>query len=333
MKVLVTGNLGYIGPYLVKQLREEGHYVVGCDVGLFSESQMDYIVPPHFQISKDFRALNLDDLRNIDCIIHLAGISNDPMGSYDPALTFDINYTGSTNLAHIAKHAGVSRFLFSSSCSIYGKSGERPLTESDLLSPTTPYNTSKISLEKYLDKLADENFTTAYLRNSTSFGFSPVYRIDLVVNNLLASALTKGKIKIMSNGESWRPFLHCSDIAKAFIPFVSCPGEMINKQAVNIGANDQNFQVKEVALIVKELVPDAAIEYTGEVGEDPRDYKVCFDKLYRLFPEYCPDYTLRTGMEELLGKLKAYNFSESDFDSDRFTRLKLLKKNISLLKL
>lgn len=331
MKILVTGNLGYIGPYLVKFLRREGHFVTGCDLDLFHESRLEKVPAPHLQLIKDFRHLSVSDLSGIDCIVHLAGISNDPMGNLDEHLTHEVNYTGSVQLALNAREAGVSRFLFSSSCSIYGKSGDRPLQEDATLSPLTAYASSKIAFERFLDDISDENFITAYLRNSTAFGYSPVFRIDLVVNNLLACALTKKKISIKSDGEPWRPLLHCSDIAKAFLPFIAAPGQKINKQAVNIGANSENYQVKDIADAVKELVPDAVIEFTGEVGEDPRNYKVSFDKLNALFPDYQPDYTLRSGMLHLKEKLITHHFSVADFEGDVFTRLKLLQKHISLL--
>jgi nucleoside-diphosphate-sugar epimerase len=195
----------------------------------------------------------------------------------------------------------------------------------------TAYASSKIDFEQFLESISDDNFTTAYLRNSTAFGYAPVFRIDLVVNNLLACALTKGTIDIKSDGEPWRPLLHCSDIAGAFMPFITAPAEAINRQAVNIGANDLNFQVKEIAAMVKEFVPGARINFTGEVGEDPRDYRVSFDKLNSMFPAYQPAYTLRSGIAEMKTKLEAFHFSEEDFDGNIFTRLRLLKKNIHLL--
>lgn len=197
MKVLVTGNLGFIGPFLTRFLLKEGHEVIGCDLDLFHESCLEDFPRPQVQWTKDFRQLTTDDLRGIDCLIHLAGISNDPMGDMDQSLTREVNYDGSCQLALRAKEADVGRFIYSSSCSIYGKSGDNPLTEEDDLSPLTAYASSKIDFEQFLSEISDDNYCTAYLRNATAFGYSPVFQIDLVVNNLLACAISKGSIRIM----------------------------------------------------------------------------------------------------------------------------------------
>lgn len=331
MKVFVTGHQGYIGPHLVRKLKEAGHFVCGADIDLFDESKIADVVQPDIYLQKDIRDLETSDLEGYDCIMHLAAISNDPMGNVNPGITYSINKEGSIRLARLAKQAGISRFLFSSSCSIYGKGDTLDLDESATLNPLTPYAVSKIETEKVLNELADENFTPVYLRNSTAYGFSPMFRIDLVVNNLLACAIAKGDIRIMSDGKPWRPLIHCADIANAFVALLTAPKEKIHNKAINIGANIENYQVKDVADKVQGLVPDANIVFTGEVGADPRDYRVNFDLLYSLLPGFKLEYSLQSGMEELYDKLKAMNFSAVDFDGDRFVRLKLLRKRMNLV--
>ncbi len=234
-------------------------------------------------------------------------------------------------MAELAKQAGVKRFLFSSSCSIYGKGTQDVLDESAELNPLTPYAISKIETEKALRRMADDQFSPLYLRNSTAYGFSPMFRIDLVVNNLLACAMTKGDIRIMSDGQPWRPLVHCRDIAHAFVALLHTPIEKVHNKAINIGANKENYQVKDVADKVQQLMPDAKIVFTGEVGVDPRDYKVNFDLLYNLLPDFKLEYNLNSGMEDLYKRLKDINFSVADFEGERFVRLKLLQKHLSLV--
>ena len=331
MKVFVTGHKGYIGPHLTGILKEAGHSVTGCDINLFEEANVEELIKPDKELVKDIRHLKVQDLEGHDCVIHLAAISNDPMGDIDPDITFNINKEGSINLAKLSKEAGVSRFLFSSSCSIYGKGENNDLDETAEVNPLTPYAISKIETEKQVTEIADENFCAAFLRNSTAYGYSPMFRIDLVVNNLLACAVAKGDIRIMSDGEPWRPLIHCKDIARAFAAFTDAPVEKINKKVINIGANNENFQVKDVANLVQKLVPSAKIVFTGEVGNDPRDYRVKFDLLYSILPDFKLEYNLEKGMEELYQKLISWNFSAVDFDGERFVRLRLLRKHLDKL--
>ena len=265
--------------------------------------------------------------------MHLAAISNDPMGDLDPEITRDINARGSIALAQKAKAAGVPRFLFSSSCSIYGKADDRPLAEQDQLNPVSIYAESKIVAEEGIAPLADKDFTPAFLRNSTAYGDSPMLRIDLVVNNLLGCAVAKGDIRIMSDGTPWRPLIHCRDIARAFVAFLEAPREAIHNQSVNIGGDVENYQVRDVADIVQRLVPGASIVYTGEVGKDPRDYRVDFAKLGRLLPDFRLQYTLAAGMEGLLAQFYDHRFSVADFDGDKFVRLRTLRHRLDRLAL
>lgn len=328
MRVLVTGNRGYIGTHLVGLLQEAGHHVTGCDLGLFDGCAWDKMPTPDRELVCDVRSLTPRDLEGFDCVMQLAAISNDPMGDLDPEITRDINARGSIDLARKAKAAGVPRYLFSSSCSIYGKADDRPLGEEDALNPVSVYAESKIEAERGIAQLADADFSPAYLRNSTAYGYSPMLRIDLVVNNLLGCAVAKGDIRIMSDGSPWRPLIHCKDIAHAFVAFLEAPREVIHNQSVNVGGDAENFQVRDVADLVRDLVPEASIVYTGEVGKDPRDYRVDFSKLGRLLPNFRLEYTLAAGMEQLLAEFRDHGFSAADFDGEKFVRLRTLRHRL-----
>lgn len=328
MKIFVTGHKGYIGTHLISLLKEAGHTVTACDINLFEEAQIAETTSPDVELIKDIRDVTINDLERHDCVMHLAGISNDPMGDLSPEITYSINKDASIHLARLSKQAGVKKFLFSSSCSIYGKGVNNDLNESAPVNPLTAYATSKIEVEKHLSEMADENFCPVFLRNSTAYGYSPMLRIDLVVNNLLSCAISKGDIRIMSDGEPWRPLIHCKDIARAFVALADAPSEKVNAKAINIGSNIENYQVKDVADNVQKLIPSAKIVFTGEVGNDPRDYRVNFDLLYSILPDFKLEYSLQSGMEELYEKLQAIHFSEKDFDGERFVRLKLLRKHL-----
>jgi nucleoside-diphosphate-sugar epimerase len=331
MKVFVTGHRGYIGPHLVELLKQAGHTVVGCDLGLFNDCGWEPVVPPDVELVQDTRKVEARHLEGCDCVMHLAALSNDPMGAVDGRLTLEVNRDASVRLARLAKQVGVARFLFAGSCSVYGKGAKLDLDESDPLNPLTAYAQSKIETEQAVSALADERFSPAYLRNSTAYGHSPMLRIDLVVNNLLASALSYGEIRIQSDGTPWRPLIHCRDIARAFVAFAEAPRSAIHGQAVNIGANAENFQVRDVADQVKRLIPSARITYTGEVGADPRNYRVRFDLLGRLLPDFRLQYDLASGMEELHRKMVDHGFSRKDFEGDQFVRLRTLKGRIDRL--
>ncbi|MBX7201906.1 MAG: SDR family oxidoreductase [Bacteroidia bacterium] len=333
MKYFVTGHLGYIGVHLVRQLKEAGHQVTGCDLNLFDGCAFDNIVKPDKEILGDFRKLKADDLKGYDCVMHLAAISNDPMGDLNEQLTYDINLDGSVQLAKLAKQAGVPKFLFSGSCSVYGKGAKLDLAEGDALNPVSAYAVSKVRVEEELSKLADANFIPVYLRNATAYGYSPMLRIDLVVNNLLACAHARGDIRIMSDGSPWRPLVHCSDIAKAFVYIAKADEKKVANRAINIGGNAENYQVKEIGDMIQQLMPDCSIVYTGEAGADPRDYRVKFDLLTELVPEFSLDYTLKAGIEELHRHFLKQRFSLDDFNADKYVRLRVLKHKLNLLAL
>ena len=332
MKLFVTGHKGYIGVHLVDLLKQAGHTVTGCDLGLFDGCAWESVVPADRDLGNDVRDLELKDLANHDCVMHLAAISNDPMGEVNAAATYAINRDASIRIAQMAKKAGVPRYLFAASCSVYGAGKKLDLDENDPLNPLTAYAKSKIETEQAVSALADENFSPAFLRNATAYGHSPMLRIDLVVNNLLACAVATGEIRIMSDGSPWRPLIHCRDIARAFVAFMDAPKERIHNKAINVGGNTENYQVRDVGDRVKKLVPQAKIAYTGEVGADPRNYRVKFDLLNKLLPDFKLQYDLSSGMEELHRKLIEHGFSKKDWDSDQFVRLRTLKQRMDRLK-
>jgi len=331
MRVFVTGHRGYIGAHLVELLKAEGHSVTGCDLGLFDGCEWEPLVPADLELRRDVRGLAENDLEGHDAVMHLAAISNDPMGELDAELTYAVNLHGSVRLAELAKRAGVPRYLFSSSCSIYGAGADRDLDESAAVNPLTAYAVSKVETEKRVAALAGKEFSPVFLRNSTAYGHSRNLRVDLVANNLLACAFTRGEIRIQSDGTPWRPLVHCRDIARAFIACACAPRDRVHNAVVNIGGNGENCRVRDVADAVKRLVPNASVVYTGEVGADPRNYRVNFDLLGRLLPEFRLSRTLATGLEELHRKFVEHRFSLADFEGDRFVRLRTLRKRMRLL--
>jgi nucleoside-diphosphate-sugar epimerase len=332
MKIFVTGHKGYIGVHLVDLLKQAGHTVTGCDLGLFDGCAWEEVVPADRDLRMDVRDVALKDLTGYDCVMHLAAISNDPMGEIDAAATYAINRDASIRIAQLTKKAGVPRYLFAASCSVYGAGKKLDLDEADPLNPLTAYAKSKIETELAVSQLADSDFTPAYLRNATAYGHSPMLRIDLVVNNLLACAVATGEIRIMSDGTPWRPLIHCRDIARAFIAFMNAPKDSIHNKAVNVGGNDENYQVRDIGDKVKELIPNAKITYTGEVGADPRNYRVKFDRLNAMLPDFKLQYNLSTGMEELYRKLIDHGFARKDWIGGQFVRLRTLQGRLDRLK-
>jgi nucleoside-diphosphate-sugar epimerase len=331
MRALVTGNQGYIGCHLVDVLKRRGHEVAGCDLGLFAGCEWDELPAADLEVTGDIRDLREDHLRGYDVVMHLAAISNDPMGDVDETLTHRVNAEASVQLAQKARAAGVPRFLFASSCSIYGQGEMLDLDESAAFNPISAYAQSKIDAEAGILGLATDDFSPVSLRNATAYGDSSALRIDLVANNLLASAVAYQEVRIMSDGTPWRPLIHCRDIANAFVAFAEVPRERVHGRAVNVGANDENYQVREVAAIVQDLVPEAEIVFTGEVGRDPRDYRVNFALLGELLPDFGLEYGLRRGMEELFEHYRAAGFDAADFEGEQFVRLRTLRKRLSLL--
>jgi nucleoside-diphosphate-sugar epimerase len=332
MKVFVTGHCGYIGAHLVDLLKEAGHEVTGCDLGLFDGTEWEPVTAPDQALRKDVRDVEETDLEGHDCVMHLAAISNDPMGELDSGITASVNGSGSVRLAERAKRAGVGRFLFASSCSMYGRADRLDLDEEAPLNPVSAYARSKIDAERGIAALAGDGFSPVFLRNATAYGHSPMLRIDLVVNNLLACAVARGEIRVMSDGTPWRPLIHCRDIARAFLEFLEAPAGKVHNRSVNVGANAENHQVRDIAERVRRLVPGAQIRFTGEVGEDPRNYRVDFGRLGELLPKFRLEYDLDRGMEELHRAYRDHGFSAADFDGGRFVRLSCLKSRLHLLR-
>lgn len=313
MRVLVTGHNGYLGSVMVPVLRSAGHDVVGLDSDLFASCVLGAPPPEVSSVRVDLRDVELTHLDGIDAVAHLAALSNDPLGSLAPEHTYAINHEASVRLARLAREAGVQRFLYSSSCSIYGASGsDDVLDEEAPMRPVTPYAESKVRVEDDLHDLADDDFSPVYLRNATAFGMSPRLRTDIVLNDLVAGAFLDREIRVLSDGTPWRPIVHAQDIAAAFLAALEAPREAVHDQAINVGSSSENYQVSELAAIVAETVPDCDVVITGETGGDPRSYRVDFTKIGRLLPAFRSGWTARAGAEELYGAYREYGLTRDD---------------------
>jgi nucleoside-diphosphate-sugar epimerase len=325
MRILLTGHLGYIGAVMAPFIAAAGHEVTGLDTGYFADCVMGDPLPPMPEIRKDLRDVTPDDLAGVDAVIHLAALSNDPVGDLEPEQTYDINHRASIHLAECAKAAGVGRYLYSSSCSIYGKAGESgPLDETAPFSPVTPYATSKVRVEEELFGLADDDFVCVSMRNATAYGWSPLLRTDIVLNDLVAWALLTGEVKVLSDGTPWRPIVHIEDISRAFLAALEAPAEVVQRQAYNVGRDEENYQVSEIAAIVAEVVPEAVLTITGEAGNDPRSYQVDFAKIGRDLPAYQPQWTARLGAEQLADAYRDMGLTMEAFQQ-RYKRLPVLR--------
>jgi nucleoside-diphosphate-sugar epimerase len=325
-KVLVTGHAGYIGTVMTRVLQAAGHEVVGCDTGYFEDCDLDSLPNDFIAIRKDIREISEADLSGFDAVIHLAALSNDPLGELNPDLTFEINYQASVRLAKFAKAAGVKRYLYSSSCSMYGSAGEDAVSEEAPLRPLTAYAESKVRVEEEVSKLAGDGFTPIFLRNATAYGASPRFRADLVLNNLSCWAFTTKSIRIMSDGTPWRPIVHIEDISRAFAAALTAPVELVHNQAFNVGRNSENYRVRDIANIVQEVIPGCSVAYAGAGEPDPRSYRVDFSKIARTLPSYQPQWDARRGVRELYGRFLSHGMTVEDFQSGRFTRLVQLKR-------
>jgi nucleoside-diphosphate-sugar epimerase len=303
MKILVTGHHGYIGSVMVDVLARAGHDVSGLDTYLYEGCNFgsERLTIP--AIRKDIRDVESSDLLGFDAVIHLAALSNDPLGCLDERCTLDINHQGSVTVARAAKDAGVRRFLFASSCSLYGAAGTTMLNESAAFNPITAYGMSKVLVEADVSQMADDSFSPTFLRNATAYGASPRLRADVVVNNLVGVAYTTGKVLIQSDGTPWRPLVHVEDISRAFLAVLEAPREAVHNEAFNVGSTQENYQIRELAAMVEEVVPGCSVKYLEGGGPDPRCYRVNCDKLSAHIPGFRTKWTVRGGIEELHARL------------------------------
>jgi len=328
MRVLVTGHEGYVGTVMVPMLIEAGHDVVGLDSDLyerctFGDGDGMQDIP---ELKKDIRDVEASDLAGFEAVIHLAGLSNDPLGDLNPELTYEINHAASVRLARLAKGVGVTRFIFSSSCSNYGAAGEDWVNEGSAFNPVTPYGISKVRVEQDVAKLADGDFSPTFPRSATAYGVSPRLRFDLVLNNLVAWAYTTGRVYLKSDGMAWRPIVHVEDMSRAFVAILHAPREVVHNEAFNVGRTEENYRIRELAEIVAETVPGSRIEYAEGAGADTRCYRVECDKLAQRLPEFKPQWDARRGAQELYAAYQEVGLSVEEFEGPRYKRVAHIKE-------
>jgi nucleoside-diphosphate-sugar epimerase len=325
MKVLLTGHQGYLGTVMAPLLARAGHEVVGLDTGLFADCVIGPVPVDPRMLAIDLRDVTAQHLAGFDAVVHLAALSNDPLGALAPEITYDINHAASVRLARAAKDAGVSRFLYASTCSVYGSAGEDLVTEDAPLRPLTPYAESKVRVEADVSALADDSFSPSYLRNATAFGFSPRLRADIVLNNLVGHAVLTGEVKVLSDGTPWRPLVHARDIAEAFVQTLDAPAEAVHDRAFNVGTEANNVTVAEIAQAVADTVPGSRLSITGETGSDPRSYRVDFSLIRKILPGYEAAWSIADGAAELFENYARHGLTQQSFDHS-FTRLAVLKR-------
>jgi nucleoside-diphosphate-sugar epimerase len=325
MKVLMTGHKGYIGSVMAPMFCAAGHSVVGLDSCLFEGCTLGEAPPEIPMIRVDLRDVEQADLEGFDAVVHLAALSNDPLGNFNPECTFDINHRASVRLAKLAKAAGVPRFIYASSCSLYGVAGDAPVTEAAAFNPVTAYGESKVRVEKDVAPLADDDFSPTFMRNATAYGFSPTLRADLVVNSLVGYAYTTGEVLIQSDGSPWRPLVHIEDISQAFLAALESPRELVHNQAFNVGRTKENYRIREVAEIVRQVVPRSVVKYAPGGGPDLRCYRVDCSKIARTLPDFQPRWTVERGVEQLYDAYRRHGLTAFEFLGTKYLRIKHIK--------